>query len=444
MNYSETLEYLYNAAPAFEKVGANAYKEGLTTTIALDEHFGHPHQRFKSIHVAGTNGKGSTSHTIAALLQAAGYKVGLYTSPHLVDFAERIRVNGIPIDHQYVVDFVEQERGFFEPLYPSFFELTTALAFKYFAEQEVDIAVIEVGLGGRLDCTNIINPILSVITNISFDHTGFLGDTLEKIAGEKAGIIKERVPVVIGEHNDVTRKVFEATAREKDAPIYFAQDCQYVTSSEPSATFGRIYTTRCWGELYGALGGECQEKNVNTLLNVLLPLARAMKKHGMSLSKNGRWPMECLRIALRDVCDMTGLMGRWQKIQSSPLVVCDTGHNVGGWEYLAPQIAKASEHRDTAIVFGMVDDKDISNVLALLPKDATYFFTQADSHRAIPATRIAELATAIGLRGECYPTVMEAYSAAVSSVSSEGFVFVGGSGYVVADFLCALQTEVGN
>ena len=250
MQYALTLQYLYNVAPAFEKVGAGAYKEGLSNTLALDEHFGHPHTKFKTIHVAGTNGKGSTSHTLAAYLQLCGYKVGLYTSPHLVDFNERIRVNGQPIPHQYVIDFVEQERPFFEPLQPSFFELTTAMAFKYFAEQHVDIAVIEVGLGGRLDCTNIITPLLSVITNISFDHTGFLGDTLAKIAGEKAGIIKPGVPVVVGETTPETRPVFEGKAAEMQAPIFFAEERPLVTP-EYLADF--------------VLKGTCQTKNLNTI-----------------------------------------------------------------------------------------------------------------------------------------------------------------------------------
>ena len=279
MNYNQTIDYLYNAAPAFEKVGAGAYKEGLSNTLALDEHFNHPHRKFHTIHVAGTNGKGSVSHTLAALLQAAGHRVGLYTSPHLVDFCERIRINGQPIEKQYVVNFVEQERDFFEPLSPSFFELTTAMAFKYFAENNVDIAVIEVGLGGRLDCTNIITPLLSVITNISFDHVGFLGDTLAKIAREKAGIIKYNVPVIVGEYNKDTREVFEEVASKNNSHIVFASDCQYVISSSVNTdTLGRDYITRCFGHLYGELGGDYQEKNINTFLNCLIPLAKAMKK----------------------------------------------------------------------------------------------------------------------------------------------------------------------
>lgn len=426
MTYKETLDYLYTAAPAFEKVGAGAYKEGLSNTLALDEHFNHPHRQFKTIHVAGTNGKGSTSHTLAAILKCAGYRVGLYTSPHLVDFNERIKVNGEPITHQYVIDFVESEHSFFESLYPSFFELTTALAFKYFAEQHVDIAVIEVGLGGRLDCTNIITPLLSVITNISFDHTGFLGDTLPLIAGEKAGIIKPHVPVIIGEYTAETRPVFEAKAAEMQAPITFAQDNPLVTQEILSAF---------------QLKGYCQERNLNTILNCLPPLTEAMQHAGMDISRialdftGASRIAPCVMDALRGVCSLTGLMGRWQIIQQAPLVICDTGHNLAGWEYLAQQIADTGKGRTTRIVFGMVDDKDINGVLRLLPKDATYYLTQADTHRAIHVEKLRSLATAQGIQGNTYPTVHQAYRQALSDASPEDFIFVGGSSYVVADFL---------
>lgn len=449
MTYNETLDYLYNAAPAFEKVGAGAYKEGLQNTFALDEHFGHPHRQYRTIHVAGTNGKGSVSHTLAALLQTAGYKVGLYTSPHLVDFNERIRVNGEPIEHEYVVDFVEREKDFFEPLCPSFFELTTALAFKYFADKNIDIAVIEVGLGGRLDCTNIIEPLLCVITNISFDHTAFLGNTLAKIAGEKAGIIKKGVPVVIGEHDEETRKVFEGRAAALSAPIIFAQDDQYVVSSKPVAGGGRSYETTCFGVLKGTLGGECQEKNVNTILHTLLPLAKAMKKVGMpplseSMKLRGETLIGMVRKALENVCGMTGLAGRWQTLRQDPLVICDTGHNLAGWQYLSRQIQAVAADRKKAcpisrlrIVFGMVDDKDVDAVMALLPTDAVYYFTQADTHRAIPVAALMQLAAEKGLQGQAFPTVKTACQAALEDCAAEDFVFVGGSSYVVADLLSA-------
>ncbi len=421
MNYQETIDYLYNAAPAFEKVGAGAYKEGLYNTHALDEHFGHPHKSYKTIHIAGTNGKGSCSHTIAAILQSAGYKVGLYTSPHLVDFRERIRVNGECISEERVIKFVEEERNFFEPLQPSFFELTTALAFKYFEEQTVDIAVIEVGLGGRLDCTNIITPLLSVITNISFDHTQFLGNTLALIAGEKAGIIKHGVPCVIGEYTDETRKVFEQKAAEECSPIVFAQD----NKMESDVDF----------ELKGAY----QAKNRNTILNAVNILKRSLHIDDNAVKEG-----------FAKVCELTGLAGRWQTLSVSPLVICDTGHNLAGWEYLAPQIKdtfdkrrieNSSEGKDCTlrIVFGMVDDKDIHSVMHLLPKNATYYFCQASTHRAIKAEKVAQMAQEAGLQGAHFQSVKEAYDKAMKDSSQNDFIFVGGSSYVVADLLTALN-----
>lgn len=420
MNYNETIEYLYSSTPVFERVGASAYKEGLGNTIALDNHLGNPHRLYKTIHVAGTNGKGSTSHTLAAILQKAGMKVGLYTSPHLVDFRERIRINGIQVPEQYVVDFVKDNREFFEPLHPSFFELTTAMAFKYFAEQKVDIAVIEVGLGGRLDCTNIISPVLSVITNISFDHTGFLGDTLEKIAGEKAGIIKPGTPVVIGEYTDETKPVFVKKAEEMNAPITFAQD---KAGDYPMPEF----------ELHGA----CQEKNAQTILTACDELRR--------IGLLGANASDCISSGFAHVCEMTGLRGRWEKIQDSPLVICDTGHNLAGWEFLAPQIRRVYESRKAGnpatrlrIVFGMVDDKDITSVISLLPAEADYYFCQATTHRAIPVEKVVALASGHGLHGEGYDSVEKAYRKAMEDAEECDFIFVGGSSYVVADFLTFL------
>ena len=430
MNYQETVEYLFNSTPVFEKVGATAYKEGLYNTYELDKHFGHPHRQFKTVHVAGTNGKGSCSHTIAAILQAAGYRVGLYTSPHLVDFRERIRVNGECISEQYVVDFVEEERNFFEPLHPSFFELTTALAFKYFAEAKVDIAVIEVGLGGRLDCTNIITPILSVITNISLDHTQFLGDTLQKIAGEKAGIIKPNVPVVIGESNSETRPVFEAKAAENNAPIIFAEDTQEVLKAEHKPNGTMLYTTKSYGNISGELAGEYQQKNTNTVLHVVKYLK------DVRIINND----DCVRAGFANVCEATGLMGRWQTTGKSPLVVCDTGHNVGGWQYLSSQI-KSVECKALRIVFGMVDDKDIEHVMDMLPKNAVYYFAQATTHRAIPVAVVGEKAAAHDLHGTCYTSVDEAYEHALADADKDDFVFVGGSSYVVADLLTYLKNN---
>ena len=405
MNYQDTIQYLYNSTPVFEHVGASAYKEGLSNSWALDEHFNHPHTKFKTIHVAGTNGKGSCSHTIAAILQAEGYRVGLFTSPHLVDFRERIKVNGDCISQEYVMDFVENERSFFEPLHPSFFELTTAMAFKYFADSLVDIAVIEVGLGGRLDCTNIITPILSVITNISFDHTQFLGDTLEKIAMEKAGIIKRNIPIVIGETTPETRNVFIQKAKEMNAPIFFAEE----------------YNNPIANELDFELKGSYQLKNKQTILCAVnhLPL---------SISPSS------IKEGLSHVVELTGLMGRWQTIRERPTVICDTGHNVGGWQYLSQQI-KSQPCKNLHIVFGMVDDKDIDTVMNMLPTNATYYFTQAQTKRAIPANIVKEKGKEHHLKGYVFPQVADAYKAALHHANEDDFIFVGGSSYIVADFL---------
>lgn len=422
MTYEETVDYLFHVTPVFEKTGASAYKEGLSNTHALDEHFGHPHHQFKTIHVGGTNGKGSCSHTLAAILQSAGYKVGLYTSPHLADFRERIRVNGLCISKEYVVDFVEQERSFFEPLHPSFFELTTAMAFKYFAEQQVDIAVIEVGLGGRLDCTNIITPLLSVITNISFDHTQFLGDTLEKIAGEKAGIIKEHVPVVIGETMPETRPVFMDTAEKHHAPLLFAESFRMDLFQDSHLTNLQI------DDIDFELKGYCQEKNKCTILCAI----RALETYTDILKHVNI--AEAVTNGMKHVTEMTGLMGRWQTLQTHPLVICDTGHNTGGWQYLAPQIAN-TPCRQLRIVFGMVDDKDIRTVMQMLPKQAVYYWTQASSHRAIPAERVQALGEELQLQGNAYPTVQAAYLQACADAHPDDFIFVGGSSYVVADLL---------
>ena len=428
MNYQETLNYLYNSTPVFEHVGAVAYKEGLQNTLALDKHFNHPHANFKTIHIAGTNGKGSCSHSLASILQEAGYKVGLYTSPHLVDFRERIRVNGQCISKERVVKFVKDERKFFEPLHPSFFELTTALAFKYFDEQKVEIAIIEVGLGGRLDCTNIISPILSIITNISFDHTQFLGDTLAKIAAEKAGIIKKGVPVIIGEANEETRPVFQSKANEVNSVIVFAEDNAIVTSSSPMADGGRRYNLSNNSTLIGELSGDYQERNMNTILCACNILKQ------MNIIKND----DVIAKGLTNICKNTGLLGRWQTIQNNPTVVCDTGHNVGGWNYLAPQI-KRQQCNQLRIVFGMVDDKDINSVMFLLPKNAIYYWTQAESKRAIKAERVAEIAIKHDLRGEIFDNVEVAYTKALQDSNKDDFVFVGGSSYIVADLLTFLS-----
>lgn len=423
MNYQETVQYLYKCTPVFEHVGASAYKEGLANTIALDEHFQHPHRKYKTIHIAGTNGKGSCSHTLAAILQAQGYKVGLYTSPHLVDFRERIRVNGELIPEQYVVDFVANEKNFFEPLHPSFFELTTAMAFKFFAEMDVDIAVIEVGLGGRLDCTNIITAILSIITNISFDHTQFLGNTLAKIAYEKAGIIKQNIPVIIGETTTETRPVFEAKAKETNSPIIFAADTNEIVASTPTSDGRWKYQTRSFGTIEGELGGSYQLKNSNTILC-------ALKQLGITNIK-------AIQKGFGEVCKLTGLMGRWQCISNNPKTICDTGHNVAGWKFISQQL-KEQKYAHLHIVFGMVDDKDIDTVMSMLPKEAKYYWTQATTKRAIPKERVAEEGTAHGLTGAIFSDVHTAYKSALANSNEEDLIFIGGSSYIVADLLASL------
>ena len=408
MNYQNTLKYLYNSVPMFQQIGGKAYKEGLENTRLLDEHFQHPHRKFRSIHVAGTNGKGSCSHTLAAILQEAGYKVGLYTSPHLVDFRERIRINGQPIPEEEVIRFVEQERHFFEPLHPSFFELTTALAFQYFAQEHIDVAVIEVGLGGRLDCTNILTPDLCIITNISLDHVQFLGHSLEQIAQEKAGIIKTGIPVVIGETTPETRPVFQNKAETVCAPIYWAEEND--REDYPGIEF--------------ELKGLYQQKNRRTILTAL----PVLKEAGFRIDDS------CVRQGFAHVCEITGLMGRWQKLQSSPTLICDTGHNVGGINYIVEQL-KQQTYNKLHIVIGMVNDKDVSGVLQLLPKEADYYFTKASIPRALPEEQLAALAAQQGLHGHCYTDVPSAVQAAQEKSLPEDFIFVGGSSFIVADLL---------
>lgn len=427
MTYDETVTYLFNCAPPFQQVGGAAYKEGLSTTIELDNHLGNPHRKFRTVHVAGTNGKGSTSHTLAAILQESGYKVGLYTSPHLIDFRERMRVNGTPASEEYVIDFVEKHKSFFEPLQPSFFELTTAMAFNYFAEQQVDIAIIEVGLGGRLDCTNIITPELCIITNISLDHTQFLGSTLQEIASEKAGIIKSGIPVVIGETTPETKEVFANKAKECNAPITFAEEEALLTGATPLES-GYKYNSRIFGEFCGELGGDYQQKNTNTLLSAI----RILCDKGFGITGDS------LRKGFENVCSLTGFMGRWQKIQDKPRVVCDAGHNIGGIKYITEQLARV-DCKQLRIVFGMVNDKDITSVLKMMPKNAIYYFTQASIKRAMPADELKEMAKRYGLNGNSHPTVKQALEAAITESSNDDFIFVGGSCFIVADLLSALE-----
>jgi dihydrofolate synthase/folylpolyglutamate synthase len=429
MTYQEATTYLFNAAPLFQNIGAGAYKEGLSNTHLLDEHFNHPHQNYRTVHVGGTNGKGSTSHTLAAILQSQGYRVGLYTSPHLVDFRERIRVNGEMIPKQRVIDFVEElktsllgvetEGGF------SFFELATALAFLYFAEKKVDVAIIEVGLGGKLDCTNIIQPELSIITNISFDHVQFLGDTLPKIASEKAGIIKHNVPAIIGEAGDKdVRTVFERKAQEVGTELIFAEEEGELIDFNFSPTHGYTYQTQTYGELHGELSGYCQEKNTRTILAAV----NELNKIGYGISKVS------VEDGMSHVCQHTGLMGRWQTICKQPLTICDTGHNVGGMQYITRQLQE-TPHNRLHIIIGMVNDKDVNTVLSILPKDAIYYFTQASVQRAMPVEEFSRIAGKHNLHGSCYTNVGLAYSAAKQNACKNDIIFVGGSTFIVADML---------
>lgn len=426
MTYSEAIQYLYDSAPAFHLVGADAYKPGLDNVLALMEQFGNPHTKFRSIHVAGTNGKGSTSHLIAAVLQAAGYKVGLYTSPHLVDFRERIRINGQPIPKEKVVAFAERILDFrfqISGFKYSFFELTTTLAFDYFAREQVDIAVVEVGLGGRLDATNIITPLVSVITNIGFDHTEFLGHTLKDIAREKAGIIKPGVPCVIGETDPETEPVFIEAAKQNglwgeglettDCRIWFADQCGYMRKRRQREA------PEC------QLKGLYQDKNQQTAY-VALQVLRNYTPYTLHLTPY------TISEGFANVCTLTGLRGRWEVLRDKPLTICDTGHNSHGIKYVAEQLRALNiKHSTLHIVFGMVNDKDIDIVLNLLPKDAQYYFTQAKTHRAIPAS---ELQVKFGA-GQAFPTVIEAVQAAQKEATDEDIIFIGGSNYVVGEAL---------
>lgn len=437
MTYQEATQYLFNQTTNFEKQGPSGYKEGLRSMQALDEHFGHPHRKYRTIHVAGTNGKGSLSHMLAAQLQVCGYRVGLYTSPHLVDFRERIRVNGKTISEEYVTKFIEKERSFFEPLKATFFEVTTAMAFKYFSEQDVDIAVIEVGLGGRMDSTNIIMPICSVITNISLEHTQLLGSSLEEIATEKGGIIKEGVPCVIGETTPETRAVFEAIAKEKHAKIVFAEDhpITKLLPPKPADTYQR-YKNVYGMEFNCELQGDFQVKNMNTYAHVIIELMQLGYLCSCEDPRNFENIVSELNVALQNVTKLTGLMGRWQIVKENPTVVCDIGHNSGAWQYLSKKLAEERKKcRELRIVYGILEDKDIYAIMSQLPKDARYYWTKASIKRAFPENSLKVFGEQFGLKGEAYPNVQQAYSAAIEDARTNDFIFVGGSNYVVADFL---------
>jgi len=429
--YPEVLDFLYGQLPMFQRTGPAAYKDNLDNTLRLDELFGHPHRSFKTIHVAGTNGKGSVSHMLASVLQAAGYKTGLYTSPHLKDFRERIRVNGEMIPEEEVVRFTGQfiEMNKTEKLEPSFFELTVSMAFDYFRTAKVDVAVIEVGLGGRLDSTNTITPEVSVITNISFDHVSILGDTLAKIATEKAGIIKKGVPVVVGESSPETNFVFEQFAENVRAPLVFADqeyqaDYSMLTlSGKQSLNIGRKGKL-AYPDLQLDLLGIYQRKNVPTVLTAI----DILNRKGWNLHESS------IRDGLANTIRNTGLLGRWQIIGNHPLTVCDTGHNPAGIRIVVEQIQQTAWEK-LHMVIGMVNDKDQDEVLALLPTDARYYFTKASLPRATEPEELAAKAAKFGLNGNCYATVQQALDEALANADKNDMVFVGGSTFVVAEIL---------
>jgi folylpolyglutamate synthase/dihydrofolate synthase len=424
MTYNETLDYLYRQMPDYQRVGYLAYKEGLDNSLALDAMFDHPHRRYKTIHVGGTNGKGSTSHLLAAILQESGYKVGLYTSPHLVDFRERIRVNGKMIDQEYVIEFVEKHKEEFEPVMPSFFELTMEMAFLYFADQKVDVAVIEVGLGGRLDSTNIISPDVSIITNIGFDHMKLLGNTLPEIAAEKAGIIKPYTPVVIGEiGNTEVAGVFIDKATSEEAPVIFAEIYMNNFVSERKEA-GWLFHANGYPDVTGELKGLAQDKNARTVLTAVEVL----------LETGYKIPKEAVYQGFAHVVALTGLMGRWQVIQPTPKIVCDIAHNAHGIRYVTEQL-QTEEFNRLHIVFGIANDKDIDAVLALMPENAAYYFTKASTDRALDENTLAQKAEAHGLKGNSFGSVAEAVGAAKENADKNDFIFIGGSSFIVADAL---------
>ncbi len=406
MNYQETLNWMFNQLPMYQNIGQSAYKKDLTNTILLADFLGNPERNIKCIHVAGTNGKGSTSHMLASVLQEAGYKVGLYTSPHLKDYRERIKINGVEISEGFVIDFIKKHKKFFEQHDFSFFEMTVGLAFDYFNKSNIEIAIIEVGMGGRLDSTNIITPLISVITNIGLDHTQFLGSTLELIANEKAGIIKPNVPVVIGEYLPETKHVFVKKANENNSNIYFASE--EVKENYPSV-----------------LIGDYQVSNIKTVLQTLRVL---QLQDEFVISENN------LRLGLKNVLTNTGLQGRWQILNNKPLIICDTAHNKHGLEIVLKQIQKQN-FEELHFVFGVVNDKDLDSILGLFPKNAIYYFCKPNIPRGLEAIILQEKCKDFELFGEVYPSVTKAYEKAKEFINYNDMIFIGGSTFVVAEIL---------
>ncbi len=430
MNYRQTLDYLYDQLPMFHRVGAAAYKADLNNTTALCQMLGQPEKGFLSVHIAGTNGKGSTSHLLASVLQSAGYKTGLFTSPHLKDFRERIRINGKKIPKSFITSFVNQHRVQFEPIRPSFFEYTAVMAFQYFKEAKVDIAVIETGMGGRLDSTNVITPLLGVITNISKDHMAYLGNTLQKIAVEKAGIIKPAIPVVIGESQPATMEIFIQRAAEMNSPVLFA-DKHYKIIKDPEVKDQFFLIPGDGIPIQCPLKGIYQEKNLVTAYQAIQILKNQRSGNGNLVFKITE---EHIRAGFRNVIKLTGLQGRWQVLRQKPKVICDVGHNEAGIRSIIKQLR--SESYDTLHwVFGMVNDKDTDHILNLLPQEAQYYFCKADIPRGLDANELKQKAEQSGLSGNVYPSVSIAYESALKAAGENDLVFIGGSTFVVAEVL---------
>ncbi len=403
MNYQDTIQWMFARLPMYQRQGKTAFKKDLTNILKLDAHLGYPSQKIKSVHVAGTNGKGSVSHLLASILQEAGYTTGLYTSPHLKDFRERIRINGQPIRKNCVINFIKRNKTFLEQNQLSFFEMTVGMAFEYFAKKQVDIAIIETGLGGRLDSTNIIRPEVSVITNIGLDHTQMLGDTLEKIAREKAGIIKEKTPVVIGRKQKETQKVFEEMAARKKAPVYYS-------TSENT----KLYPS--------ALKGNYQKENIATVLKTIAVLR----------SKNYRITDKNIQNGLLNVIKNTGLRGRWDTLQQNPLVIADTAHNEDGLKIVIQQLS-GLDFDKLHIVLSVVNDKNLDKILPLFPKKATYYFSKANIPRGLEAGILQQKAQVFNLKGKTYPSVTAAYQTALQKAGKNDLIFVGGSTFTVAE-----------
>ncbi len=426
MNYEQVLEFMFNSLPMYQRIGQAAYKANLDNTQALDKHFDYPHKKFKTIHIAGTNGKGSVSHSLASVLQEAGYKTGLYTSPHLVDYRERIRVNGEMISKEFITEFINLNSSILTQLKPSFFEMSVALAFDYFRFCEVDIAVIEVGMGGRLDSTNIITPEISIITNIGLDHTQFLGNTLEKIAIEKAGIIKPGIPIIIGETQIETKQVFSKKAKESNSEITFSDESYMVQLKESGFITSKYKVNHLNTDsvIEFGLNGSYQKKNLSTILTSL----EKLRNKGFTITN------ENINCGLANVQKNTGLRGRWEVINKNPLCICDTGHNKEGLNYVISQLT-SQKYETLHIVLGFVNDKNVSEVLGLFPKEAKYYFTQASIPRALAVEQLQNEAKKHDILGNIYKNVISAYEDALKNAGKNDVIFVGGSTFVVGDLI---------